>query len=123
MWRGRAGLRASRAADRMLRLTFAAAVLLLKPRTPREARDRVHAGWRLAAHPLAGSVRLLRSPYRSLVLVQDRRPADARHVQMIEEAVARLESRELLDQSPENAGDYRLLDLDLLRRVLESLGD
>ncbi len=89
----------------------------------RKARDRVHAGWRLAAHPLAGSVRLLRSPYRSLVLAQDRRPADARHVQMIEEAVARLESRELLDQSPENAGDYRLLDLDLLRRVLESLGD
>ena len=44
-------------------------------------------------------------------------------MQMIEEAVARLESRELLDQSPENAGDYRLLDLDLLRRVLESLGD
>ena len=89
----------------------------------KKARDRVHAGWRLAAHPLAGSVRLLRSPYRSLVLVEDRRPADARHVQMIEEAVARLESRELLDQSPENAGDYRLLDLDLFRRVFESLGN
>jgi len=89
----------------------------------RKARDRVHAGWRLAAHPLAGSVRLLRSPYRSLVLVEDRRPADARHVQMIEEAAARLENRELLDRSAENDGDYRLLDLDLLRRAFESLGD
>ena len=89
----------------------------------KKARDRVHAGWRLVAHPLAGSVRLLRSPYRSLVLVQDRRPADARHVQMIEEAVARLGNSDLLDRSPENDGDYRLLDLDLLRRAFESIGN
>ncbi|MFA0888877.1 MAG: GrdX family protein [Synergistales bacterium] len=89
----------------------------------RRARDRVHAGWRLAAHPLAGSIRLLRSPYRSLALEEASPPADARQVQMIEEAVARLERRELLDKSPENDADYRLLDLDLFRRVMGSLGD
>jgi hypothetical protein len=93
----------------------------LPPEVVRKARDHVHTGWRLMAHPLAGSVRLLRSPYRSLVLLQDRRQADAGHVQMIEEAAVRLDNRELLDRSPENDGDYRLLDLDLFRRVLESL--
>lgn len=87
----------------------------------RMARDRVHMGWKLAAHPLAGSVRILRSPYRSLVLVQEPGPADANHVQMIEEAVVRLEQRDLLDESRENAEDYRLLDLDLLRRAFQSL--
>ncbi len=89
----------------------------------RKARDRVHMGWKLAAHPLAGSVRLLRSPYRSLILVYAPGPADAGHVQMIEEAVVRLEQLDLLDRSGENAEDYRLLDLDLLRRVFQSLGN
>ena len=87
----------------------------------RKARDKVHLGWRLATHPLAGSIRLLRSPYRSLVLEEAGTVPDGGQVSMIEEAVLRLEKQDLPDNRPESAEDYGLIDLDLLCRAMKGL--
>jgi len=87
----------------------------------RKARDKVHAGWRLKTHPLAGSIRLLRSPYRSIVLEETGTAPDSGEVLMIEEAVLRLERQDLADNCPESAEDYGLIDLDLLGRATKGL--
>lgn len=87
----------------------------------RKARDKVHAGWRLATHPLAGSIRLLRGPYRSMVLEEAGTAPDEGQVSMIEEAVRRLERQDLADTCPESAEDYGLIDLDLLGRAMKGL--
>jgi len=87
----------------------------------RKARDKVHAGWRLKTHPLAGSIRLLRSPYRSIVLEEAGTAPDSGEVLMIEEAVLRLERQDLADNCPESAEDYGLIDLDLLGRATKGL--
>lgn len=87
----------------------------------RKARDKVHVGWRLKTHPLAGSIRLLRSPYRSLALEEAGTVPDGGQVAMIEEAVRRLEKQDLADNCPESAEDYGLIDLDLLCRAMKGV--
>lgn len=87
----------------------------------RRARDKVHMGWRLKTHPLAGSIRLLRGPYRSMVLEEAGTVPDGGEVLMIEEALRRLEKQDLADNCPESAEDYGLIDLDLLCRAMKDL--
>jgi len=93
--------------------------VVMVPGDPRavlgEARDLVHQGWALFSHPFHGNMRLLRNPYRSLILRDNRGRIDAPSVLSIEEACSRLRSVRF-DHLEESLEDYRYLDKDLLDR-------
>jgi len=82
----------------------------------REARDRVHQGWQLLGHPLMGSIRLMRNPYRSVALVLEDRGIDAQAIIQVEEAYWRL-TQTVFDASTASLADYQLTDLELLKSL------
>ena len=80
-------------------------------------RCRVHVGYALPAHPLAGNARLCRNPYRSVVLGPRTNEIRGADVECIEDAHERVrESR--IDTSTQSGNDYALIDSDLLESVL-----
>ncbi|MBN1333884.1 MAG: GrdX family protein [Synergistales bacterium] len=78
-----------------------------------KARDLVHQGWSLFSHPFHGNMRLLRNPYRSLILKDNQGETDAGSVLSIGEACSRLRSVRF-DTLEESLEDYRDIDKDLL---------
>lgn len=86
----------------------------------RQARDLVHRGWRFHCHPLAGSIRLLRNPFRTIVLERGSAPVSVEHTAMAEEAFRRLSAEDFSSVREADRDDYALIDLDLVKRSLES---
>ncbi|HON33977.1 MAG: GrdX family protein [Thermovirgaceae bacterium] len=84
----------------------------------RQARDLVHRGWRFHCHPLAGSIRLLRNPFRTMILDQGGASASPEQVAMAEEALRRLRTEGCPDVPEADGDDYALIDLDLAWRAL-----
>jgi len=84
----------------------------------RQARDLVHRGWRFHCHPLAGSIRLLRNPFRTMILDHGEIPPSPVQVTMAEEALRRLRAEGRGDVSKADRDDYALIDLDLVLGVL-----
>jgi len=82
------------------------------------ARDLVHKGCRFHSHPLAGSIRLLRNPYRTMLLMEGRSVPSPDHVRMAEDALRRLEGVDPGGICEADRKDYSLIDLDLARRAL-----
>ena len=80
----------------------------------RNARDHVHKGWELFSHPFHGNMRLLRNPYRSLILKYEEGIINADSIICIEESFSRLNSV-TFDNSEGSRSDYRYIDLDLLQ--------
>ena len=82
------------------------------------ARDLIHLGRRLTGHPLAGSIRLLSNPFRSVLLGPLEPEADCRSVRLIEESLARLSG--VLPRPADSSGenDYQVIDLCLLESAL-----
>jgi len=86
----------------------------------RQARDLVHRGWRFHCHPLAGSIRLLRNPFRTLVLERGGAAASVEHAAMAEEALRRLNVEDFSSVCEADRDDYAVIDLDLFKKCLES---
>lgn len=84
----------------------------------RQARDLIHRGWRFHCHPLAGSIRLLRNPFRTMILDQGEPPASPEQVAMAEEALRRLRAEDQAVVTEADGDDYALIDLDLVVRAL-----
>lgn len=80
----------------------------------RKARDHIHKGWELFSHPFHGNMRLLRNPYRSLILKYEEGVANADSIICIEKSLFRLDSV-IFDTSEGSRSDYRYIDLDLLQ--------
>ena len=87
------------------------------------ARDEIHLGAKLIIHPLSGSIKPNESPYKSLVLSNERDSLDTESLLLIESAIATLRklpkrSREL----PKRAlDDFQVIDLDLLDSAITAL--
>lgn len=91
------------------------------------ARERVHLGWRLLTHPLAGSVKPFQTPYRSLLLARpdaQGKPA-ADDVLMIENSIAachrQMQGKSLPCPDRATADDFAVVDVSLLTGALRSL--
>ena len=84
----------------------------------RKVRDLVHGGHRLKGHPLAGSIRLLRNPYRTVVLGRRDASADSEDVLRVEEALSRLSHLEFSMTPESTLSDYRWVDLTLVEAFL-----
>ena len=91
-----------------------------------QARDRVHLGYPLLTHPLMGSLKPNETPYRSVLLGDERMErADADSVLIIEEAVLvfdRFAARPRPDRGEGSTDkmkeDFREIDLSLLKSAL-----
>ena len=87
------------------------------------ARDRVHMGDALVSHPLSGSVKPNESPYKSIVLSEEKDGPHLFSVQLMEEALSTLErlAKKNLNYSEEILNDFAVVDLDLLDSAIGTL--
>lgn len=85
-------------------------------------RDLVYEGLDLISHPLGASMRMLYSPYRSIVVGQKNEAIDLFHIEIIENSI--MNYRKNLEERKidwVHAEDYALIDNELLKSTLEDL--
>ncbi|WZL71742.1 GrdX family protein [Clostridiaceae bacterium 35-E11] len=82
-------------------------------------RNLVHEGFELISHPLAASIRMLFSPYCSVIIGQKNSGINPFHVETIENSIIkyrRLTEQRNIDNI--NSEDYALIDIKLLENAL-----
>lgn len=86
-----------------------------------KVRDLVHEGYELITHPLPASLRIMFSPYRSVIIGQKKGAIDPLHIEIAEESVLKykrqMSSREV---DLKHNTDYQQIDLILLESALQS---
>ena len=87
------------------------------------ARNEIHQGAKLINHPLSGSIKPNESPYKSLVLSNERDSLDTESLLMIESAIEALRKLPKRDRElPKRAlNDFQVVDLDLLDSAIIAL--
>ena len=87
-----------------------------------KVRDLVYEGVELVSHPLGASMRMLFSPYRSIVLGKKNSLIDFFHIETIESSIINYrKSLEFREVDWVHADDYALLDNELLKSALKDL--
>lgn len=82
-------------------------------------RDFIHQGYELVSHPLAASLRMLFSPYRSIVIGNKKAKLNFEHAQIIEDSIIKYKKHMDLRQTDEKTrDDYKKIDLLLLEAAL-----
>lgn len=88
----------------------------------KEVRDKIHEGHLLLSHPLSGSVKPNETPYKSVMISEERGAVDLRSLEIIEnaiEACGKFEFR--ADRYGENVRkDFQLIDWTLLESGIAS---
>jgi hypothetical protein len=88
----------------------------------REVRDRIHEGHSMLTHPLSGSVKPNETPYKSIMLSEERRGIDERSVMLIENAIHACGKFEFKSDryKPEVYKDFQLIDCTLIESGMAS---
>lgn len=82
-------------------------------------RDFIHQGYELVSHPLAASLRMLFSPYRSVIISNKKVKLNFEHAQIIEDSIIKYKKHMDLRKTDENTrNDYKKIDLLLLEAAL-----
>ena len=79
----------------------------------------IHQGHELVSHPLAASLRMLFSPYRSLIVGKKNKKVDFEYAEIIEDSIAKYKKHmatRVADKA--NSDDYQKVDLLLLEVAL-----
>lgn len=86
-------------------------------------RDLVHEGYELITHPLPASLRIMFSPYRSVIIGQKKGSTDPLHIEIAEESVLKYK-RQMRgrDIDLKHNKDYQQIDLILLESALQDEG-
>lgn len=86
-----------------------------------KVRDLVHQGVELISHPIGASIRMLFSPYRSIIVGDKYTKINSCHVETIESSIINYrnvnEGRKI---DIENAKDYALIDVELLKASIKA---
>lgn len=83
-----------------------------------KVRDLTHLGYSLVTHPLAASIRMFYSPYRSVVL---RKSFSEKSVEIIENSIETyINTMGVRRPDYDNGEDYKLLDAVLLKEGIQS---
>ncbi len=84
-----------------------------------KVRDLVYEGVELISHPLGASMRMLYSPYRSIIVGQKDSRVDSFHIETIENSIINYKKNlEFRKVDWTHADDYALLDNELLKSTL-----
>ncbi|MCR6546106.1 GrdX family protein [Dehalobacterium formicoaceticum] len=88
-----------------------------------DARNFIHQGSKLLNHPLAGSIKPNETPFKSLILTQERGTLDYQSLSMIESAMEILNKMPVLARSWNNSviEDFAMIDLNLLQSAIDAL--
>jgi hypothetical protein len=80
-----------------------------------ECRRRVQEGYALSCHPIMGDIRLLRSPFRTVLLEEKRAEVDVTSLTWVEESTERIRLSFQGCKGIKELEDYQTLDLELFR--------
>lgn len=84
-----------------------------------KVRDLVHAGYELINHPLGASIRMLYSPYRSIIIGDKKEKINDIYVETIENSIENYRKHmELRKPDVVNGEDYSIIDSELLESAL-----
>lgn len=88
----------------------------------REVRDRIHEGHSMLTHPLSGSVKPNETPYKSIMISEERRGIDEGSVVLIENAIHACGKFEFKSDryKPEVYKDFQLIDCTLIESGMAS---
>lgn len=88
----------------------------------KEARDRIHQGYRLLTHPLSGSVKPNETPYKSMLMSSTKGRMDPASLRLIENAIQACgKFRFKGDQFQSDVyEDFQMIDLTLLESGMSS---
>ncbi|SMC33920.1 GrdX family protein [Sporomusa malonica] len=99
--------------DNMLFVEGSAEETLIK------VRDLVHEGYELISHPLAASLRMMFSPFRSVILGKKSTKVDSFSAEIIEDSIIKYKRHmDFRKRDTANAEDYKMIDLILLEAAL-----
>ena len=89
-----------------------------------KSRDKIHKGYILISHPLAGSVKPAQNPYRSIILKENDK-LDYDSLKIIEKAIEKLKQfqKNKVDKKypTEILEDYQVIDYSLINSGIKSL--
>ena len=91
----------------------------------REVRDRIHEGHSMLTHPLSGSVKPNETPYKSIMISEERRGIDEESVLLIENAIHACKKFEFKSDRyrQEVYEDFQLIDCTLIESGMASADD
>lgn len=85
-------------------------------------RNSLHEGGKLLTHPLGASLRMLLSPYRSIVVSLEKSNIDLNHLDIIESSIIKYNQHmEVRKEDSTHEKDYSIIDLTLLDSACEEL--
>lgn len=85
-----------------------------------KVRDLIHAGYQLISHPLGASLRMMFSPYRSIIVGNKTVSLNDQYVEVIENSIENYKKHmSVRNPDIENSKDYALIDNELLKSALE----
>jgi len=85
-----------------------------------KVRDLVHEGYELISHPLAASLRMMFSPFRSVILGRKLDKVDDFSAGVIEDSIIKYKRHmDFRIRDTANGDDYKMIDLILLESALD----
>lgn len=85
-----------------------------------KVRDLVYEGYELVSHPLAASLRMLFSPYRSIIIGNKKEKLNFEHAEIIDTSIIKYKNHMDLRKTDDlNRDDYKRIDLLLLEAALD----
>ncbi|MDO0825978.1 GrdX family protein [Desulfosporosinus nitroreducens] len=82
-------------------------------------RDKVHSGYELISHPLAASLRMMFSPFRSVILGKKSNKIDVFSAEIIEDSIIKYKRHmDFRKKDSANCEDYKMIDLILLESAI-----
>lgn len=87
-----------------------------------QARDLVQGGSELITHPLGASLRMLLSPYRSIVMVEKEADINFNHLETIENSIIKYDQHMgVRKEDTYHSKDYALIDFKLLESAFNEM--
>jgi hypothetical protein len=80
-----------------------------------ECRKMIQEGYPLLAHPFMGDIRLIRNPFRTVILGEKEDEVDPTSLIWVEESIDRLHACFEEHQRVEHQEDYQMIDFDLFQ--------
>lgn len=88
-------------------------------------RDKIHLGHKLLTHPLSGSVKPNETPYKTIIISEEKHNLDSSGLSIIEESILAtkkfLNDRKTPAWSEKILDDFKIIDLSLIEPVLEKI--
>ncbi|MFX0549784.1 GrdX family protein [Hathewaya histolytica] len=89
-----------------------------------KVRDLIHKDFELVTHPLGASLRMIFSPYRSVILKKNQGRSNYFHIELIENSIEKYRNHmEVRNEDKKNAKDYALIDSTLLESAFSEIND